>query len=564
MMKLLYPRFAQMRNRLKHRDRRLYLKTLIMGFFCAIFWAAIFIVFYRVLAYFKGIDIVGSFLAAKLLSMALLSFFSILIFSNIITALSVFFMSEELQLVTATPYDADELYLSKLAETVINSSWMVVLFSLPVFLSYGIIFRQGAAYYCMALLTLIPLFVIAGTLGTAVALGLVKSFPARRLKDIFFLLALFLFLGLYSMFRFMKPERLVDPDIFITVIDYLSVLKAPASPFLPSQWVTDVLSVFLFQNQGDDPAFSFACLWSTALAFVVMLGWCFRRIFFGAWSKAQEAKSIRAKRWIFFNRLLNAVLSQLTPPLRAIVDKDIRSFLRDTAQWSQLFILLAIIVIYLYNFSVLPLAKSPIPTRQLQNILAFLNLGLAGFVITAVAVRFAFPAISLEGESFWIIKSSPVGLRGLILCKFWLNCVLLSVLAEVLIICSNILLEIDRFMMFISAGTILLMTFSITSLGIGIGAAFPRFRYENIAQIPTGFGGLVFMMLAMIYCILIVIVEALPLEMYLTAAAAGKSLRPVQWIISAGCLVFNCLLSIAACIIPIKIGLYRLSRIESF
>ena len=564
MMKLLYPRIAQIRNRLKHRDRRTYAKTLIMGFFGILFWAAIFVVFYRVLAYFKGIEIVGAFLAAKLLSMVILSFFSVLIFSNIITALSVFFMSEELQLVTATPYDADELYLSKLAETVINSSWMVLLFSLPVFLSYGIIFRQDAAYYCIVLLTLIPLFVISGALGTATALILVNSFPARRLKDIFFLLALFLFVGLYSMFRFMKPERLVDPDVFFTVIDYLSVLKAPASPFLPSQWVTDVLAAFLFQKQGEGSVFSFACLWSTALACIVMLGWCFRRVFFDAWSKAQEAKMIRVKRWGFLNRLLEVVLSLLSPPLRAIVDKDIRSFLRDTAQWSQLFILLAIIVIYLYNFSVLPLDKSPIPTRQLQNILSFLNLGLAGFVITAVAVRFAFPAISLEGESFWIIKSSPVGLRGLVWCKFWMNCILLSVLAEVLIICSNWLLGVDLVMMLLSAVTVLLMAFGITGLGLGIGAAFPRFRYENIAQIPTGFGGLLYMMTAMLFCVLIVVIEALPLQMYLTAVASGQPLRPGQWGIIASCVVFICTLSAAACIAPMKIGLHRLSQIESF
>ena len=563
MMDLVYPRIAQIRNQLKQRDRSIYVKTLIVGFFGLLFWAAIFIVFYRVLAYFKGIEIVGDFLAAKLLSMVILSFFSILIFSNIITALSVFFMSEELQLVMATPYDPDELYFSKLVETVISSSWMVTLFSLPVFLSYGIIFRQDAAYYCMVLLTLIPLFVISGALGTAVALGLVNSFPARRLKDIFFLLALFLFVGLYSMFRFMKPERLVDPDIFFTIIDYLTVLKAPASPFLPSQWVADVLSSFLFQKKAGGTGYSFAYLWSTALAFTFMLGWWYRRIFFNAWSKAQEAKSIRIKRWSFLNRLLDAVLSLLTPPQRALVDKDIRSFLRDTAQWSQVFILLAIIVIYLYNFSVLPLDKSPIPTRQLQNIVSFLNLGLAGFVITAVAVRFAFPAISLEGEAFWIIKSSPVELRCLIRCKFWMNCIVLSVLAEVLIICSNLLLGVDLFMMLLSSGTVLLMTGGITSIGIGIGAAFPRFRYENIAQIPTGFGGLVYMMLAMMYCIFIVMVEALPLQMYLTAVAAGQQLRPGQWAFIFSCSVFICALSAAAYIVPMRIGLSRLSQFES-
>jgi ABC-2 type transport system permease protein len=564
MMKLLYPKFAQLCNLVRHRQRQNFIKIFLMVVLGFLFWAGIFVVFFRVLAYFKGIEIVGAFLAGKLLSMVILTFFSILIFSNIITSLSVFFMSEELQLVMSTPYDMDELYLSKLGETILNSSWMVVLYSLPVFLSYGIIFRPDTVYYCMVLLTLIPLFVISGALGSAVALALVTSFPARRLKDIFFLLALLLFIGLYSMFRFMKPERLVDPDVFFTVIDYLSVLQAPASPFLPSQWATDVLSCFLFPQKGAHAGMPLAYLWSTAFAFVVMLGWCFRRIFFDAWSKAQEAKSIRVKRWVFFNRGLSVVLSPLSAPLRAIVDKDIRSFLRDTAQWSQLFILLAIIVIYLYNFSVLPLDKSPLPTRQLQNILSFLNLGLAGFVITAVAVRFAFPAISLEGESFWIIKSSPVGLRGLIRCKFWMNCILLSVLAEVLIICSNWLLGVDLVMMLLSTVTVLVMTCGITSLGIGIGAIFPRFRYENIAQIPTGFGGLLYMMLAMLYCVLIVVIEALPLELYMTAVASGLPLRAGQWCIIVCCVFFICVLSAAACIVPMRIGLHRLSRLESF
>jgi hypothetical protein len=72
------------------------------------------------------------------------------------------------------------------------------------------------------------------------------------------------------------------------------------------------------------------------------------------------------------------------------------------------------------------------------------------------------------------------------------------------------------------------------------------------------------MMLAMLFCVLIVMVEALPLQMYLTAVAAGQPLRPGQWGIIAGCIVFIFALSAAACIVPMKIGLYRLSRIESF
>jgi len=121
----------------------------------------------------------------------------------------------------------------------------------------------------------------------------------------------------------------------------------------------------------------------------------------------------------------------------------------------------------------------------LQNIISFINLGLAGFVISAVAVRFAYPAVSLEGDAFWIIKSSPMGLKRFLWCKFWVNFIFLVVMSEILIIFTNYLLKVDTMMMAVSAVTIFLMTFGITSLGIGCGASYPRFKIENIAQIPT-------------------------------------------------------------------------------
>ncbi|MCK7467610.1 MAG: hypothetical protein MZU91_05440 [Desulfosudis oleivorans] len=54
---------------------------------------------------------------------------------------------------------------------------MVLLFSLPVFLSYGIIFNQNASYYFMLAGTMPPFLIICGTAGVGAALGLVKAFP---------------------------------------------------------------------------------------------------------------------------------------------------------------------------------------------------------------------------------------------------------------------------------------------------------------------------------------------------------------------------------------------------
>ncbi|MBW2170247.1 MAG: hypothetical protein JRG69_13505, partial [Deltaproteobacteria bacterium] len=122
-------------------------------------------------------------------------------------------------------------------------------------------------------------------------------------------------------------------------------------------------------------------------------------------------------------RVLDLFAKYVTKPFRedlgAVISKDIRTFFRDNTQWSQLLLLVALVVVYIYNFTVLPLDKSPIRLDFLQNILAFLNMGLAGFVLAAVSARFVFTAISAEGEAYWIVRSSPLRLKRYLWGKYF-------------------------------------------------------------------------------------------------------------------------------------------------
>ena len=59
------------------------------------------------------------------------------------------------------------------------------------------------------------------------------------------------------------------------------------------------------------------------------------------------------------------------------------------------------------------------------------------------------------------------------------------------------------------------------NLALGFGALFPQFESENAAQIPTSFGGLVFMMTTITLLGLVIVVEAVPVVSYLRAEQAG-------------------------------------------
>ena len=67
--------------------------------------------------YFRGVPEIGPLLAGKLLGLILVGFFSILLLSNVITALSSFFLARDLDLLVAAPVDWLKLYGAKLLET---------------------------------------------------------------------------------------------------------------------------------------------------------------------------------------------------------------------------------------------------------------------------------------------------------------------------------------------------------------------------------------------------------------------------------------------------------------
>ncbi|NWF57558.1 MAG: hypothetical protein HXY45_22490, partial [Syntrophaceae bacterium] len=294
----------------------------------------------------------------------------------------------------------------------------------------------------------------------------------------------------------------------------------------------------------------------------VMGGWASRALFVSGWTKSQEARRVYLARLPIFNRLVRGASRVLPPPPRALVMKDWKTFFRDTSQWSQLILLLALVVVYLYNFSVLPLDQTPMSSFFLKNLVSFLNLGLAGFVLSAVAGRFIFPGVSQEGFSFWIIRSSPVPLRTFLWSKFWTGLVPLLLLAEALIFLSNWLLKATPFLMILSALTIFFMTFGIVGLAVGLGALYPRFKLENAARMAWGFGGAFFMILSMTFIGALVALEAWPVYALFMAGVQHRPLSLLEWMGVLGSFCGAAILIGTATFLPMKLGLKNLQNMD--
>jgi len=521
-----------------------------------IFWLGIYMMFYRVLTYFKGVEGFGDILAAKLMSMVVMTFFTLLLFSSVIVTLSKLYISRDLPLVHSLPVAAEQIFLARWLESLIDSSWMVILFSLPILLSYGMVFKAGIFFYGMSFLSIFSLCLVASGLSTLAVLGAATVLPAGQIRTISVFFGVMLILILVIAVRMMRPEQLVNPETFNSVAVYLQSLETTGSPLLPTTWIYDGIQASLLGMKGK-AFFNLALSVTGGMALLFINMWISERWYFRGYSQAQTtpasifSPSPAGKGW-------DGLLSFLPAPVKALTVKEIKTFFRDQTQWPQLFLLMALIVVYLYNFSVLPLDRTPIKTVYLQNLFSFLNMGLATFVLTAIAARFVFPAVSLEGQSFWIVRSSPVSIRTFLWIKFFIYYLPLAILSEILIVVSNILLDVTPFMMALSVTTVFFMVPGIVALGIGCGAAYPDFSSENPTQTVTSFGGLLYMTICAGFIALVIVLEAGPVYAVFMAGLRGQGLDALQWVWLVGSFSLVLVLCALAVAVPMKMGEKRL------
>jgi ABC-2 type transport system permease protein len=123
-----------------------------------------------------------------------------------------------------------------------------------------------------------------------------------------------------------------------------------------------------------------------------------------------------------------------------------------------------------------------------------------------------------------------VSLRLFLWVKFFVYFLPLLVMTEILILASNLLLQVTPFMMVLSMVTMLCVTPGVVAMGIGLGAAYGDFHAENPAESVTSFGGLLYMILCVGFILLVVALEAGPVYTLFMAVIRGQGLTILQWI----------------------------------
>lgn len=521
---LLRPRLRGLLNRWVGADRA---ERALIAFFLGVgglFWVGLFAALWVGMDAFWGIEIFGPIISRKLLELLLVSLFGLLLFSNIIAALSAFFLSEDLELLLSLPVRRDVFFYTRLFDTLGQSSWMMAFFGLPMFLAYGHV--SGAVWWYYALLVVVvPCYLaIPAAVGSTVAAVLVTFFPARRMREGMVLLGLLAMVALFILLRVLEPERLVNPENFESAAAYLAQLQVPAPSLFPATWALEVLQAGM-RGQGV-PWLPLGLLVSGAAAAMGVSRWITSRLWADGWTRSQVARAPR----FAGSRTLDAVLAVATRPLppqvATLVIKDVRVFLRDPAQWSQLFLVVGLIVIYLVSARALGDAMfgGAAVAQGLRNGLAFFNLGVAGFIMASIAGRFQFAVVSGEGRAFWLVRSAPLDPERFLWAKGVPGMLPMVVVGLTLSVAVAWMFRSPPALIAVSGCTALALAFGISGIAMGMGATFPDFKADNMARVAAGPQAMLFMVSASALVALVLLIQVFPVYTIVRAAYVGQAL----------------------------------------
>ena len=481
--------------------------------FCTI---ALFLSLYVVVAYqlvSRGLDFVnqlpllGPLLTERLIYVLFFFFFCMLVVSNAtITGMGLFKRNETGWLLSL-PIPYKSLVLWKTLEGMVIASWGLMLMSAPILMAIGRLYHSPPGFYLATLPALVCLVAVASNFSSWILLALIRWIRREWLGPLLCISAVALLLSALRVW----PQELDSSqtsDISAHVGQILSHTDVFTHPLLPSSWVAEAVLASGRGLAGRAWFFNLTLL-SNALVSLVITLFLAGRLFYPAWTRSLQPAAARAGADPATTAAGPAWWRFLPTDRigRTLILKDVRTFLREPAQWGQTALIFGLLFLYTSNLRRIVFDFQDVFWNVVTG---YLNLLVCSLSLSTLTTRFIFPQVSSEGQRMWLLGLSPVPLSRLLSTKLHLTVAVTGALtaALTLISCITLSMSLERTVFFVVC--IFQLTLGLNALALGLGALFPDFRESNPAKIVSGFGGTLCLILSFVYIIACVAAALIP------------------------------------------------------
>ncbi len=458
--------------------------TVIVGV-GVMFWALMFAMFLRIFIFLNQFESIQAILIDYLFAFFFLALFVMMAISNGIICYTSLFRSDETSFLLALPVRLENVFAYKSAESIVFSSWGMVTLVVPMILAYGLVMSVPWYFYPVSFLTAIVFVLLPTELGALGALLVTLIMPRHKKTLLAAGGVIAAIAGIIWMLPVIRGET---GNIFTeagikSVMDRIAFCQHWA---LPSRWMSESM-IALSRREPSHATFLIFMLLSNTLFIGIVVHRVGHYLYGQAWAIDHGTSSSRRRRAFgLVDRVTNVALFFMPRTLRQLILKDVKTFLRDPAQWSQCLLFFGLLALYTLNIPRLGLdAIGP----YWHNLVSMLNLSATCLTLSTFTSRFIYPQLSLEGRRMWIVGLMPMRRSTILWGKFLFAALGSLLISGTLIVLSDLMVGIDRFVMLVHCVVVVCVCSGLNGLAVGLGAIYPNLRTDNPSKIVSSFGG---------------------------------------------------------------------------
>ncbi len=547
---LLQIRFRMLANRVRAGMRHQPLRLLGTAGSISLIWFGLYILLVQTFLLIRRSTLEGIVATPLIFTFFFLALTGMLAFSSAILSYGSLFRRGESAYLLATPLNPLHIVTVKYLESLVLSSWSLVLLGLPLMMAMARIFDESWSFYPLFLGLFLLFIPMPGALGLVLAWLVAVVFPRTPRRMLVMLCAFLLFGAGWWGWRVLSAP-IVSSEWLKLFYDRVALVQ---SAMLPHTWVSKGIN-HAVQNQSGPALFYLLVTAANALLSSLVAVGVVARGYALAFDRGQTsgARGVRRTGWLI-SWIGEVLFSYMPWRQRLLSAKDLKTFFRDPMQWSQMAILIGLLTLYVSNVQRLWV---DLAEPRLQLLIAFLNLTAVSLILATFTNRFLFPLVSLDGQQLWLLGLLPLRRSGIVVAKFYYSLTLTLLAAMGVMSVSIWRLELPRAIAFAHLVASAATCIGLCGVSIGMGARLPVFQERNPARIAGGFGGTVSLLVSVG-----LVVASLAGVGMMTFSAARETLGDSFTVSMAWWLAAVVCVNLVAAAVSMSIGIRHFSRVE--
>lgn len=462
---------------------------------------------------------IGLFVYHRFISMMLFVLFVSVNMGNIIVSYATLYKSAEVGYLFTKPVSFTQIFVLKFLDNFLYSSATFFLMVFMAVLGYGTYFGYSwLTFLSVVLLVMLPYLFLSACVGVLILMSLMKIAGKWGFKKVMAALSVLYVAAVALFFKFSNPVELVQDAqrMGFTSDGMIKGLDSGLLANLPNAWVSNVL--FYIARGNSALAFTHAAqlLLLTAAMFGVVL-FVAHRFYYRSWlvtfefqAQSNTVQLGRTMKLFDFRKK-----SSLPPQIEVLLKKEYFQFFRESSQWIQLALMMVLVGVFALSVGGINLR---LRVTQIQTVGYLILYAFGGFLSCSLALRFVFPAISVEGNSFWTQLSAPLNLKKPYFLKFLLGFLLVLTPALFVAMFSNLpfmrMSERRPLLMYFGIYSAFWVSLTLVSLNLGLGGYFANYKEKNPIRVASSQGATLTFLMSLVYLIALVSIFIIPLFEY--------------------------------------------------